>query len=122
MLTRDQILAAKDRASQVISVPEWGGEVTITAMTARERCTVDAEFVRIGHLPDSSPERVSGIRDLQLRMVAFCLTDAEGAPLFTQDDVVELGKKSPQVIGRLADEVTILNGLAAKATEDAAKN
>lgn len=122
MLTRDQILAAKDRTSKEIDIEEWGGQVVLTALNVRDRAAVESEFVRLGSLPSGDAARVNGLRDLQVRLVAYCITDESGVQLFSQDDVAALSEKSPAVIGRLADEAVLLNGLAAKAEDDAAKN
>ncbi|WP_330114075.1 hypothetical protein SA496_15520 [Pseudomonas sp. JS3066] len=122
MLSREQILGATDRKQETVPVEAWGGEVILTALSLGDRTIIEADFVRLGKLEIGSPERVTGMRDLQVRMVAMSISDTSGAPLFTLDDVAELSKKSSEAIGLLADAATVLNGFAAKAVEDQAKN
>ena len=37
MLTKEQILESDDLKTEVVDVPEWGGEVTIRIMSGTER-------------------------------------------------------------------------------------
>lgn len=121
MLNREQILSAKDRAQQVIEVAEWGGDVTITALSVRDRSLVLAQWARLAaEQKDGDPVRL--MADIKLNLVALSITDPDGVPLFSLDDVAALATKSESVIGAIADAVIILNRFTVSATEDAAKN
>ncbi|SEJ31589.1 hypothetical protein SAMN04244572_03514 [Azotobacter beijerinckii] len=119
MLTREQILAAADLPQKVIDVPEWGGEVTITGLSVRGRAEYIAEMSVLSHQEGGA---VRGMANVQLRLIAMSITDPAGTPLFTPDDVEALAGKSPEVIGRLADEATLLNKFVVAAVEADAKN
>lgn len=121
MLNRDQILGAKDRAQLVVPVAEWGGDVTITALSVRDRSMVLAQWARMGAQKDSG-DPVQLMAEIKLNLVALSITDADGVALFTLDDVAALATKSEAAIGAIADAVILLNRFSVTATEDAAKN
>lgn len=119
MLTREQILSAQDRPQKVIPVPEWGGEITLTGLSVRAQ----AEYIAdVSALSAREGGVVRGMATVQVRLVALSITDPAGTPLFSLEDVEALAEKSPEVIGRLADEATLLNKFVVKAVEADAKN
>ena len=122
MLNRDQILSAKDRAQEVVSVPEWGGDVMLTALSVRDRTAVLSEWARLGAVQKDGGDPASAMLEIKLRLVALSVTDAEGVPLFTAADMAELATKSNQAIGVISDAAILLNKFFVSATEDAAKN
>lgn len=106
LLTRADILAAKDDSVELVEVPEWGGTVRLRGMTGSERDGWEADLVaaeRKGLVP----------RDLRVRRVAMCLVDEDGRRLFGDKDLAELGRKSGTVIDRLDDVVLRLSGMRA---------
>jgi len=122
VLNRDQILSAKDRAQEVVSVPEWGGDVMLTALSVRDRTAVLSEWARLGAVQKDGGDPASAMLEIKLRLVALSVTDAEGVPLFTAADMAELATKSNQAIGVISDAAILLNKFFVSATEDAAKN
>lgn len=122
MLNREQILGAKDRAQETISIPEWGGDVIITALSVRDRSVVLGEWARLGNVQKEGGDTVGAMLDIKLRLVALSITDADGVPLFSVEDMVELATKSDGPIGRISDAAITLNRFFVSATEDVAKN
>lgn len=122
MLNREQILNAKDRAQEVIHIEEWGGDVTITALSVRDRANVLGEWARLGAVQKEGGDTISAQLDIKLRLVALSITDADGVPLFSADDITELARKSDGPIGVISDAVLLLNRFFVKATEEVAKN
>lgn len=110
LLSKKQILEAKDRSHKDVDVSEWGGTVRIGVMSAEQRDKYEMEFLkyRNGELPGS----------IRASLVAACAIDEEGAPLFTPADVVELSKKSGSAIGKLFDAATELNVLNKVSSEE----
>lgn len=122
MLNRDQILSAMDRAQEVLSIPGWGGDVMITALSVRDRTAVLSEWARMGTTQKDGGDTAAAMLEIKLRLVALSVTDAEGVPLFTAADMAELAKKSNEAIGVISDAAITLNKFFVSATEDAAKN
>jgi len=100
LLTADQIRKCK-RRSQMVPVPEWGGEVLCWEMSA----VIHEQFAK---QRDSIKD---GVTSYRAEIVSVCLGDEEGRPLFTIDQVEYLEVQSSDVIQRLFDICSELNGL-----------
>lgn len=115
ILNRDSILSADDLKREMVTVPEWGGDVYVSEMTAAEQDRFSAELLRAdkegGH-PDN----------FRARYLAATLCDEQGNRLFSDTDVVELGRKSFAVIDRLFGIAQRTNGVTKEAAEEIEKN
>ena len=108
-LSKEQILAAiaeRRKTVAVVSVPEWGGDVCIRRLNA-------AEVERTG-LAD-------GKRDVGVftKVIAACLTDDDGAPLFTDTDAEALADADLATVVRVFGEVMRVNDLMDEDLEEA---
>ena len=109
LLSADQILAADDRKYEVVSVPEWGGDVRLRSLSGTE---LD-EF-------ENSMERIVGnkvlrdVRNARAKLIAMSAVDESGQPLFTKAHVIKLGSKSSAALQRLFDAVQRLSGITEK--------
>lgn len=115
MLTREQILAADDVASEVVAVPEWGGEVRVKVMTGAERDAFESLVTakaKLGQLADN----------MRATVVAASVVDETGTPLFTERDIEALGRKSWTALERVADVAARLNRLTDADVEEIRKN
>jgi hypothetical protein len=112
-LSKNQILAAKDEVVKTISVPEWGGEVCIRAMSVGERDRYENEFIR---------NKDKGVENFRTKFLAACLCDEDGKRLFTEADIPELSKKSIKVMNRVWHEAMSHNALTNDDVEEIAKN
>ncbi len=106
ILSRDQILAAHDIATETVSVPEWGGEVIVRGMTGTDRDAFEASVV---NMRDGTA--AVDMRNVRAKLVASCVVGEDGARLFTDDDVLALGAKSAQALGRVFEVAQRLSGL-----------
>ena len=48
LLSRDDILAVDDRVTEVVPVPEWGGAVTVRALSGNQRDKYQNDMLRYG--------------------------------------------------------------------------
>ena len=104
-LTASAILAADDLPRRDVACPEWGGEVTVRALTVGER----QRFLALAKDGDTAPAA---------EVVAMAAIDADGRPIFTPDDAVKLSGKAGHVVERLAAAILDLSGmLVTKAPE-----
>ena len=95
-LSRDLILKRDDLPREIVSCPEWGGKVTVRALTLAER----------NRLTEGDEKTVS------VRAVIAGAIDAEnGAALFVDADLEALSAKNAQVIERLARAILRLSGV-----------
>ncbi|WP_321902090.1 hypothetical protein [Paraburkholderia tropica] len=111
MLTREQILAARDLGFEDVPVPEWGGDVRIGVMGGKVR----------GALMDALVEK-QPVERFQALMLASTIVDENGKQLFSAEDVEQLSDKNTDVLVRLVAVAMRLNKIGQKATEDAEKN
>lgn len=117
LLTRAAILGADDLKTVDVPCPEWGGDVRLRALTAAQKDDFDAS---LGEFKDGG--RVVNLHNMRAKLLALCIVDDSGAPIFTATDVEQLGAKSSAPIGRLFEAAQRLNGMLPDAVEAAAKN
>lgn len=106
MLNRDQILEAADLTTEVVAVPEWGGEVIVSAMTGAARDAWEQSLVvAVGGKARANMENI------RARLVVATVVDESGNRLFADADVVALGRKSSAALERVCKAAQRLNGL-----------
>lgn len=125
-LSRDQILAVEDRLVREVDVPEWGGAVLVKALSGEERDAFEASLTvrrpaiygpnkgQMETLPDNS--------NIHAKLVARSIVDADGARVFSDADIIEVGKKSSGALQRVWDVAAELSGLSDTASADAEGN
>jgi len=100
MLDRKAIFKAVDLDVKKVDVPEWGGEVCVRGLTARERDHFEASIGTSANLDN-----------LRARLVVLSLCDEDGARIFKDSDAIELGKKNATVVNRLFDVARSMSGM-----------
>lgn len=91
ILSKAAILAANDKKTITVDVPEWNGSVVIRVMSGTERDRFEAEFVNGNKSVDM----------VRAKLVAKCLCDEEGNRLFAEQEIPALGEKSAAVLDKL---------------------
>ena len=114
ILTKEQILQADDLKIETVPVPEWGGEVIVRTMTGTDRDIWDNLLYKEGI--------ENYLDNNRARLCACTIIDANENLLFSEDDIIELGKKSSLALNRVFDVAKRLNGLGSEEVEDLAKN
>lgn len=115
VLSKEQILAAHDLATEDVDVSEWGGAVRLRLLTGTERARFEDEVLDARSKGKELPR-------FKLKLLALCLVDDAGNRLFTDAELDALGKKSAKVIEVLFDACRRMNGLAQDAVEEEEKN
>ena len=100
ILTRAQIKAAEDLRAEIVDVPEWGGEVRIRTLSFAAANSMFKEEVK-----DFDP---------RLRLIAACMVDDDGAQIFSEQDLGELGSRNAEVIARIWKKCVEINGMTLK--------
>lgn len=115
MLNRDQILGANDAQVKDVPVPEWGGSVRVKVLSGAERDAFEGLIsakAKLGQLSDN----------MRATIVAACVVDDAGRPLFTEADIEALGRKNWKALDRVADAASELNKLTDSDVEEIRKN
>jgi hypothetical protein len=103
-LTREQILGAKDIQTEIVKVPEWGGEVLIGAMSGTARDTWEQSLI-------GAKRGEVRMENMRARLLVACAVDEKGERLFKEDDALALGRKSSVALDRCIRIIQRLNGL-----------
>ncbi len=122
MLTKEQILAADDLPRETITIPEWGGDVTLQRLTA-------AEWNRwqtlnfLGQEAMTEGDHEKGMAGMTL-LVILSLVDESGAQIFedTDENRADLARKSMASLRTIFDKALEINGKTAEAKEESEKN
>lgn len=112
-LTKDDILGADDRMTEIVPVPEWGGTVTVRALSGTERDKYEASMVRYSKNAKGGIE-VAGVEsgNVRARLVSLSIVDDDGSRMFSDADVLALGDKSASALNTVFDVARRLSGLS----------
>ncbi|HCT24929.1 MAG TPA: hypothetical protein DIW85_01820 [Stenotrophomonas sp.] len=113
LLGKQQILDAQDRRHEDVAVPEWGGNVRVAMMSARDRDRWEQDTYG-GDTPK--------VDDFRARFVGLCLVDEMGERLFSDHEVAQLGTKSAAALDRVFRVAQTLNALGDTAVGELEKN
>lgn len=105
VLTREEVLAAQDIATEMVYVPEWNGWIKIRGLTVGEVNTI----VRLSTRKDKMDTLTSAL---------FTFVRACVEPKFTDADLDELKKKSALVL-RIVKDINRLSGMSEDAADEA---
>lgn len=100
---RERILAARDLASERVTIEEWGVEVEVRGMSARARAALLQQAM--------AGDRVDLARAYPLLVVECVFDPATGERAFTSEDMEALGGKSGSVLERIAAIAARLSGI-----------
>lgn len=112
MLSREDILTAKDLPVHKVETPEWGEGASVFV---RKLPAVEREAIR-----DRDTDKEEG-NDLG-RFAALVICDAAGERLFDDGDAEALGNKDAVVLNRIMEETHAHNGVGEAAEDKIAKN
>lgn len=114
LLSREQILKAEDRASEVIEVPEWGGSVKIQMLSGGQREDYDRSMITAeGEINQS---------DFKTKLVSLSIVDEDNKAMFSLKDVKALRAKSARALDRVFLAADKLSRVSMAALEESEKN
>ena len=116
-LTKEAILSKDDLVKELVSVPEWGGDVYVRCLTGTERDDFESSLVsKKGKSQDTN------FKNLRAKLVALTVVDESGVRIFDDTDIPALGKKNAAALDRLFDKAQELSGFKKEDIEDLTKN
>jgi hypothetical protein len=113
LLNRDAILAVNDLKKELVKVPEWGGEVYISAMTGSSRDAWEQALVS---------GKGNNLANIRAKLVAFTAVGEDNKRIFTDADIEALGNKSGAALDRCVKVAQKLNRLTEDDLEELTKN
>lgn len=118
LLTRDDILRAKDLKHEDVEVPEWGGTVRVRGLRGVERDEFESSIVVTN--PDGTTRVES--KSMRARLCSLTVVGENDVRLFTADDVAALGQKSASALERVFDVAMRLAGMSKDEVEKLGKD
>lgn len=117
MLSREQILKADDLRYEVVSVPEWGGEVRVRSLTGAERDEFESSLFET---KGADVKRNMG--NMRAKLLALCIVGSNNERVFSSKDIESLGNKSAKALDRVFTIAQRLNGIGAQEIDELTKN
>ncbi len=114
LLTKEQILKQDDLKSEIVEVPEWGGDVRVCTMSGFARDRFEA-----GITGKNGGTNMSNIR---AKLAAATIVDEDGKLLFDEADISKLGNKSCAALDRVFAAAQRLNLISNADVDELAKN
>jgi hypothetical protein len=108
ILSRDAILTAQDLTTELVNVPEWGGDVYVKSLTGSERDAFEGSLLST----DAKGKNKVTYTNIRAKLVAKTVCDENGVRLFTDDDIKDLSKKSAAALQRVFEVAQRLSGLS----------
>jgi hypothetical protein len=121
MLTKEQILAADDRPTEEVEVPQWGGTVFVKTMSGTEKDAYENDCMRInvkGKKVNFEDHRDNS----RAKLLVLCIVDENGNRLFDESDIKALGNKSCAALDTVYEVAARLNKQTPEDLETMAKN
>jgi hypothetical protein len=113
-LTRDDILKAPNVKIEKVFVPDWGGDVYIHQLSARDQDKYEQAMI--------DKKGAITTTNARARLIVAALHNKDGSKMFTEDDLEALSDKSGAVLNSLIDKVSALNSVTPEDLEELAKN
>lgn len=108
LLTKDDVLKAEDRATEIVEMPEWGGAVEVQALDAWQQSEYEQSLFTTSFDGKSGSVDVKANRvGENVRLAALGLSQ----PKMTEK---ELRTKSAATVNRIADAIRRLSGMDRK--------
>jgi hypothetical protein len=111
ILTRDQILSIQDDLKrEIVSAPEWGGDVIVWVMTGTQRDRMESLI------------REKKVKDVRALITVLSVRNEDGSMMFSERDIPELTKRSSAVLDRIYEKAIELSKLKTEDIEIEEKN
>lgn len=116
ILGRNDILQTNDQEIELVAVPGWGGSVYVRSLTGTERDRLEASMVQ--HMVGKKQSRQVNLNNLRAKLCAMACCDEAGNPIFTEADVIALGKKNAANLQAVFEVAQKLSGLTDEAVDE----
>ncbi|OSM43459.1 hypothetical protein [Nesterenkonia sp. PF2B19] len=115
LLSKSDILGADDLPTRDVEVPEWGGTVRVRGLTGQGRDAFEMKMA-------ASRKNLGAVDDVRASLAAKCIVGEDGERMFTDKEVVQLGRKSGAALDRVYGAIRELSGMDEGAAEEAVED
>lgn len=102
-LTFTEVMAQDDIVRELVIVPQWGGGVWVSTMTAETHCKISDSYTGDEKPSDDLPRFKSLV-------LLHSLQNEDGTPFMTEEDAIMLMQKNAACVGPLFQKASALNG------------
>jgi hypothetical protein len=117
VLTREDVLAAKDTQIEPVEVPEWGGMLYVRGLSGTDR-----DAFELAMIEQRGKKQEVNLRNLRAKLIVRCAVDSEdpdtAKPIFKLEDIEALGKKSAAALQRVYIVAQRVSGLSNEDVEE----
>lgn len=113
LLSKTDILSKDDLKAEIVEVPEWGGSVKVSTMSAFARDRFEANIAQSGG--------GLNMENIRAKLAIATIVDENNKPLFDENDIIKLGEKSCAALDRVFAAAQRLNLISDKEVEILAK-
>lgn len=117
LLNRADILAARDMVTEIVAVPEWGGDVMVRGLTGADRDDLEASIITT-----NGRNTQMNLKNLRAKMVSKAVVGEDGRRMFRDEDIQELSAKSAVALQRVFEVAQRLSGMSANDVQELTKN
>ena len=120
-MDKQSLIQEDDLPVRKVDTPDWkNNPVVYVRMLDGPELIALTEFSEVGNDDKEEDEKLA--EQYMWRFAAYTICDENGLRMFTNDELLSLSRKNPNVIRRLVTEAQDHNGLTTKAHEAAVKN
>ena len=116
VLKRDDILQAEDIKTELVPVPEWGGDVYVKGMNGAERDKFEGSLVIL-----RGKDKQMNMTNIRAKLASMTICDDKGKRLFNENDVQALSQKSAAALQRVFVIAQKLSGISDDDIEELAE-
>jgi hypothetical protein len=106
ILSKDSILQAQDLKTELLPVPEWGGDVYVRGMNGAERDKFEASIVQT-----KGKDQTLNMVNIRAKLASMTICDEKGNRLFSDADIAKLATKSAAALQRVFTVAQRLSGI-----------
>ena len=116
VLTRDDILEAKDIKIELVPTPGWGGEVYVKGLNGAERDKFEGSLITL-----RGKDKQMNMTNIRAKLASMSICDEKGKRLFNENDVQALSQKSASELQRVFVVAQKLSGISDEDVEELAE-
>jgi len=118
LLTAAAILAVNDLKIEKVETPEWGGHVCVRSMSGTDRDLWEADNIK----KNKQDKYDLNLANMRARLCTKTICDDQGALLFNESQIAELGRKNAAALDRCFAVAQRLSGISKQDLEEMGKN
>ena len=108
MLDKKSILKNNKLKTQVVNVPEWGGDIIVSELTGTARDAWESDIISMS----DDGGKINGI-NTRAKLIVISVVDEEGNLIFDEEDIEEVGNLSATALNRVFTVASKLSALTA---------